>query len=227
MIKILLRNYFLRGFAWYKNYYKTKRRFPTVKMGYDCWCYDSELAEYVTLINNVCISSSKIGRFTYFAEGTRVNNARIGSFCSIGPHVIIGAGTHPIKYFVSTHPMFFSTGKQAQVTFADKSYFDELCPITIGNDVWIGAKAYICDGITIGDGAIIAAGAVVTKNIPPYAMVGGVPAKVIRYRFSEEQISFLLKDAWWNKDIHWLKEHYKDMHDIKKYECLVNKLDNI
>ena len=224
MVKFLLRNYFLRGIAWYKNYYKTKKRFPTAQMGYDSWCNNSELAEYVTLYENVRVSNSKVGKFTYFAEGARISNAQIGNFCSIGPQVLMGRGTHPTKKFVSTHPIFFSTGKQAQISFADKTYFDEIRPVIIGNDVWIGAKTYICDGVTIGNGAIIAAGAIVTKDVPPYAMVGGVPAKVLRYRFSMEEIDFLLKDAWWNKDINWLREHYKDFHNVKTYADMVKAI---
>ena len=70
----------------------------------------------------------------------------------------------------------------------------------IGNDVWIGLNATILDGVTIGDGAIVAAGAVVTKDVPPYAVVAGVPAKIIKYRFTESQIDFLLKFRWWEKD---------------------------
>ena len=107
--------------------------------------------------------------------------------------------------------------KQAQISFTDKSYFEELKPIKIGNDVWIGANAVILDGVAIGDGAIIGAGAVVNKDVPPYAIVGGVPAKIIRYRFSDEQIEFLLINQLLNKSDQWLREHYKDMHNINIY----------
>jgi acetyltransferase-like isoleucine patch superfamily enzyme len=127
----------------------------------------------------------------------RITRANIGAFCSIGPEVIIGGlGTHPTN-FVSTHPVFYSRLCQSGITFSSENLVEELKSVTVGNDVWIGARALILDGVTIGDGAIIAAGAVVTTDVPPYAIVGGVPAKIIRYRFSEDIISILLEWKWW------------------------------
>lgn len=143
---------------------------------------------------NIC--DSQIGRHTYVVNA-RIVRAQIGAFCSIGPDVNVGGlGNHPIKW-ISTHPAFYSILKQSGKTFVTSDLFDELKPNKIGNDVWIGASALILDGISIGDGAIVAAGAVVTKDVPPYAIVGGVPAKVIRYRFSEEVIASLLEWQWW------------------------------
>jgi acetyltransferase-like isoleucine patch superfamily enzyme len=118
---------------------------------------------------------------------------------------------------VSTHPIFYSTKAQAGITFADRDYFEERKPIKIGNDVFIGANVIVLDGVTIGDGAIIAAGAVVTKNVPPYSIYGGVPAKLIRYRFEQETIDFLVNFQWWNKDREWLKNNFKYFHNIKEF----------
>jgi len=139
---------------------------------------------------------SQIGRFTYVAAA-RVITAEVGSFCSIGPQVMIGLGIHPTNW-LSTHPAFFSTLGQAGSTFAKKNLFTEVAKTHIGNDVWIAAGAIIMGGITIGNGAIIAAGAIVTKNVAPYSIVGGVPARLIRFRFKPEVIKQLQDWCWWN-----------------------------
>src|SRR5690606_6383856 len=99
-------------------------------------------------------------------------------------------------------------GKQAgNLKIVDKDLFKEYEQTIIGNDVWIGANAIIKSGISIGDGAIIASGAVVTKNVEPFSVVGGVPAKHLKYRFNPDQISFLKDFKWWNNDLTFYKEH--------------------
>ena len=96
-------------------------------------------------------------------------------------------------------------------------------PIEIGNDCWICSNVFICGGVRINDGAVVYAGAVVSKDVPPYAIVGGIPAKIIKYRYNEETIQFLLKMKWWNRPIGWLEEHVMLINDIdklKEYEGL-------
>lgn len=170
-----------------------------------------------TIYSNVFLNGVCLGDLSYIAANTRINNTKIGNFCSIGPDCRIGIGKHPAKIFVSTHPAFFSILKQAQVTFVDKNYFEEAEEIIIANDVWVGANVVILDGVNISDGVIVAAGSIVTKDIPPYAIVAGVPAKVIKYRFDKEEIDQLLKIKWWEKDIKFLENNYKKFHDIKGF----------
>lgn len=145
---------------------------------------------------------------------------KIGSFCSIAANVVIGAASHPVDW-LSTHPI------QYNGIFRDH-FSTELNHNTgnqntiIGNDVWIGANVCIKEGVTIGDGAVIGAGAVVTKDVPPYAIMIGSPARILRYRFDESTIQRLLESKWWERDISELKKI--QFNDVKSY---LNKLENI
>ncbi|TLU65218.1 CatB-related O-acetyltransferase [Thalassotalea litorea] len=108
---------------------------------------------------------------------------------------------HPKDYF-TTSPLFYRVKNTFKLNIVNEDLeFDEYSRVTIGNDVWIGARAIILDGVKIGDGAIIAANAVVTKDVPPYAIVTGVPAKINSYRFEKERINELLKLKWWDLPI--------------------------
>jgi acetyltransferase-like isoleucine patch superfamily enzyme len=145
------------------------------------------------------ISNSIVGEHSYIADFSIVNNTKIGKFCSVGPGFKCGLGSHPDD-FISSSPFFY----QEQYT-SGQTIYEEYADITIGNDVWIGANVFIKDGIKIGDGAILAAGSVVLKNVEDYAIVGGVPAKLIRYRHDEAVRNFLQNLKWWDKDAAWLK----------------------
>lgn len=177
----------------------------------------SVLAHNTSVAEHCYLYNTSVGEFSYLAAGVSVMNTKIGKFCSIANGVIINGGRHPSKTFVSTSPVFFSVNKQCGSTFADKEYFKEMGNGKIGNDVWIGAKAVIMDDLVIGDGAIIGAGAIVTKNVEPYSIVVGNPAKHVRYRFSKEEIEYLMAFKWWDKDEQWLRENYMDFHDVKLF----------
>ena len=145
-----------------------------------------------------------IGENTYINSSCSIchSDSRIGKFCSIGKNVFIGTSFHPLDY-LSTSPVGYldiSPMTDGMVLPADKrGTFCNGKPVTIGNDVWIGLNAVIMDGVTIGDGAVIGACAVVTKDVPPYAIAVGIPAKVIKYRFPEDTIQRLLRSRWWDR----------------------------
>jgi acetyltransferase-like isoleucine patch superfamily enzyme len=159
--------------------------------------YSTNTGDHVTISHNTTITNSVIGRYTYLAGNNRVFNAHIGAFCSIAENVSIGHAEHPYTEF-STSPVFYKEDNPFLVTKFVKKDIAEYSKTVIGNDVWIGLNAYIKTGITIGDGCIIGAGAVVTKNVDPYSIVAGVPAKLIKKRFDDKTIKQLQTDNWWN-----------------------------
>lgn len=155
-----------------------------------------------------------IGSYSYIASNCRIN-AKIGKFCSIASGVKTVEGFHPTN-LISTSPALYSIGKQCGYSFVDKMLVDDCIyadqdhkiACVIGNDVWIGEDVLIKGGVTIGDGTIIAMGSVVANDVPPYSIYGGIPAKEIRKRFNDDEISKLLKIEWWNKSDSWLREHH-------------------
>lgn len=178
---------------------------PDVTVAENCIISNSKLEHYNKIYPDCRLSGVSMEDFSYIAASSALDHIKIGRFCSIGPGFQGGTGNHPTN-FVSTSPVFFSTLKQCGISFATKELFKETVEITICNDIWIGANVFIKDGVKIGNGAIVAAGAVVVNDVPDYAIVGGVPAKLIRYRFSEDIIDSLLKIQWWNWSLEQLQK---------------------
>lgn len=158
----------------------------------------------------------EIGDYTYLSVNSRVCNTTIGKFCSIGPNFSCGLGVHPTNG-ISTAPMFYSTAKQNGISLCKENKVEESLLTAIGNDVFIGANVTVLDGVTIADGAVIGAGALVTKDIPPYAIAVGVPAKVVKYRFGEETIQKLLEKRWWDDGDEKLKTIEKCFWEIDAF----------
>ena len=168
---------------------------------------DLQIEDYVRIPKKCHIRENvKIGKGTYLSPNTIIeSNVSIGRFCSLAPNIFIAPGEHYTE-LKTTHPVLFDPLWRSILGIEEKDEYiktigKQSAHTNIGSDVWIGLNAIIMRGVTIGDGAIIAAGAVVTKNVPPYAIVGGVPAKIIRYRFNEKTVEQLTKEEWWNHDL--------------------------
>lgn len=161
------------------------------------------------------IYNSTIGKHSFCGYNCEISNARIGSFCSIANGVIIGGGMHPMDW-VGTSPVFYEGRDSVKAKF---SSFSRTPPqiTNIGHDVWIGQNSLIKQGVTIGTGAVIGMGSVVTKDVAPYSIVAGNPAKVIRMRFKENVIISLLASNWWDIEEMRLKELAKNIRNPEEF----------
>jgi len=179
---------------------QNRRRFPGCIIQDGCIIGDEihlECPVHISAGTRLLMKAS-IGKWTYIQENCRIQNATIGNYCSIAPNVKIGLGIHPLDRF-STSPIFYSSRNVFGLRhMKQKNDVIEFKTVTIGHDVWIGMNAMILDGVTIGTGAVIAAGAVVTHDVPEYAIVAGVPARIIKYRCSQDT-DVKLPDIEWTK----------------------------
>lgn len=160
------------------------------------WDAESSFTKKTHILAFSKLKNVQVGEYSRVGFGCAVANTVIGKFTAIGKGTRIGLGRHPTQ-FLSTNSIFYRKG-QFNDEWANPIDFKEWLPINIGNDVWIGVDSIVMDGVTIGDGAIVAAGSVVTKDVPPYAIVGGIPAKVIKYRFDKDVVDKLMEIKWWS-----------------------------
>lgn len=166
----------------------------------------SKISIHSVLFQNVVLLESSLGTYSYIQANTIVCNTQIGPFCSIAGNVHIGLAAHP-TYHVSTSPVFYDNTQPLPHFFAKSKQFHETVPMTIIDaDVWIGQSAMIKAGVKIGVGAIIGAGAMVTKDVTPYSVVVGVPAREIKKRFDDLTCQQLLDSKWWELDTEKLEE---------------------
>ncbi|MGL3820769.1 CatB-related O-acetyltransferase [Sphingopyxis sp. R3-92] len=158
---------------------------------------------------------STMGRHSFCGYDCEITTTDIGDFCSIANYVVIGGGRHPIEW-VGTSPVFYEGRDSVRKKFSTFPRPDPQRTI-VGSDVWIGYRAILMQGITIGHGAVIGAGAVVTRDVPPYAIVAGSPARFIRYRFDEPVREALLASRWWDQPDTVLEQCAEDIRDPQKF----------
>lgn len=192
-----------------------------VELGNNCEFEGRNLISRGSYLRNVYM-----GYGSYIGDRCFLRSTKIGRYTCIGPNICVAIGRHPTHGYVSIHPAFFSENSPTIRSFVNRQKFEEIAYpnvegekycVVIGNDVWIGACVTIVDGVTIGDGAIVAAGSVVIKDVEPYSIVGGVPAKEIRKRFPQEDINRLLKIRWWERDTDYIADHGDDFESLDRF----------
>lgn len=172
------------------------------------WDSTCKFSDKVYLAHGVRLQQTNIGDYSRIRHFTSLSFVSVGKFTSIAKFTTIGVAAHPLNR-ISTNLIFYQNNIIRNDWIKPIDFIPHKKTI-IGNDVWIGEQSFIPGGITIGNGAVIAARSVVTKDIPPYAVVAGVPAKIIKYRFDEETIKLLESSEWWNLS----DEEIKDKLDI-------------
>ena len=178
---------------------RTTRLGPVPLVAPDARIEESTLGVYVEIGARTRIQHATIGDYSYIMEDGQVLFAAIGKFCSIASDARIHAPNHPM-WRASQHHFTYRSGEYFDDAGPDAEIFDwrRGDAVTVGHDVWIGHGATITAGVAVGNGAVVAAGAVVTRNVPDYAIVGGIPAKTIRMRFTDAIAERLLALAWWD-----------------------------
>ena len=176
-------------------------------------CFESSIEAPVRILGGSCLDIKEMGAFCFINLGSMIRRVvKMGRFVMIGPEVFIGGNPHSVKslsahlmfrgkcddWFKSFTEFYEDTENAKKIYLSQEEELARKSNIVIGNDVWIGARAIITGGVTIGDGAIIGTGAIVTKDVEPYTIVGGSPARVIRKRFNDDIIERLMRVQWWD-----------------------------
>lgn len=201
-------------------------RHRNIAIGRDCRVSrTTKIGNDTVIYDHVSIVGSEIsGGGTYISGHCEFNSTRIGTYCSIGDHSGVIIGSHPTRTYVSTHPAFYSVLYQGGISYVEETTLPSAKTLPsgfvceIGSDVFIGSYVQILNGVRIGDGSIVAAGSLVTGDVEPYTVVGGVPAKKIRDRFTPEETAFLKKIRWFDWPPEEIAKYSRYFNDIQAFQ---------
>lgn len=194
------------SYIWYK--ILTKLRGKAIK--------DSTISSDAKVEAGSVVIATEMGKFSYCGYDCLLSNVVIGSYCSISDNVIIGGGQHPLDW-VSTSPAFYKGRDSISKRMAQLEYDFSDKKTEIGNDVWIGHGVHIKPGIKVGNGAVIGMGSVVTRDVEPYSVVAGCPAKEIKKRFDENTIDKLQQIKWWDFDEKKMSMYASCLNDVNVF----------
>lgn len=182
---------------------------PTVKLR------DTRIGRCCEVLGDTVVEYSELGDFSYLGPGCIVSDARIGRFCAIAAHVRLGAPNHPIDR-PSLHRFTYCPEYYSPSAQRDRAFFEtrRAGRVVIGHDVWIGHRVIVLPGVTVGNGAVLAAGAVVSRDVEPYMIVGGVPARPIRERFNRDIAARLTRIAWWDWPFEAIMDRLPDFQSV-------------
>lgn len=182
-----------------------------------CIIVDSQFGEFVEIGFSNNIQESTIDDYSYTCENCQIIYSYVGKFVNIASYVRLNPSPHPMQKVTQHHMLYrkemFGFGED------DSRFFDfrRSKKVHIGHDVWLGHNVVVMGGVTIGNGAVIGSGAIVTKDIPPYAIAVGNPARVIKYRFDDKTIENLQKISWWDWDNEKIKNSLDEFHQIDSF----------
>ncbi len=196
-----------------------------VSIGDNSRIVNCNLGEHVRVDRRNYFQNTSIGKHTYTGCDTRIYNATLGKFCSISWHVTIGGGEHKIDR-ITTHDFLYNPNSNFNIFKTEDWHNRYEKKVEIGNDVWIGAGSVILRGVMIGDGAVVGANSVITKDIPPYAVVAGNPGRIIKFRFSDDIIDRIIKLNWWDLDDSVIINELESFRDGDIIQTL-NKLEKL